>query len=96
MDDNEGQGQGFDETDRGALFKNNKKTSDRHPDYNGSVNAAGVEYWISAWINTARSGLKYMKLALTAKEEQIVRPEGEGIKPDLKKTAEITPDEIPF
>jgi hypothetical protein len=87
--------QGFDDTNKGALFKNQKKTTDRHPDYNGSVDVEGTEYWLSAWLNVAKSGMKYMKLALTKKEEQIVRPEGEGVKP-VMKTSEITPDEIPF
>jgi hypothetical protein len=36
----------------GQLFKNDKKESDRHPDYKGSIMVGGVEHWLSAWIKT--------------------------------------------
>ena len=31
----------------GALFKNDDKSNERHPDYKGSLNVNGVDYWIS-------------------------------------------------
>ena len=34
----------------GILFKNDRKTESKHPDYNGSITVDGVEYWLSAWI----------------------------------------------
>tara|TARA_R100000700_G_C3118623_1_gene108572 strand:+ start:114 stop:443 length:330 start_codon:yes stop_codon:yes gene_type:complete len=47
----------------GALFNNatNKKT-DKHPDYTGNCKVNGKEMNISAWINEAKSGNKYMSL----------------------------------
>ncbi len=36
----------------GSLFKNDRKTTDNHPDYNGSVMINGQEMWISAWIKS--------------------------------------------
>ena len=60
----------------GALFKNKKKDSDKHPDYTGIVMVGGVEYWISAWINTPKAGGdKYMSLNFNPKEQQ-VKPAG--------------------
>ena len=41
----------YDNTNRGALFRNDDKTDDKHADYRGSVNVEGTEYWINAWIN---------------------------------------------
>lgn len=39
----------FDNTNRGAIWGNNKKTSDTHPDWTGSLDVDGKQYWVSAW-----------------------------------------------
>jgi uncharacterized protein (DUF736 family) len=62
----------FDNTNSGALFKNDKKTKESQPDYKGNINVDGTEYWISAWIKTSRAGQKFMSLALTPKDERPV------------------------
>lgn len=41
--------QEFDNTNRGSIWKNDKKETDKHPDFTGSLNVEGVEYWVSAW-----------------------------------------------
>lgn len=53
----------YDNTNRGALFKNDKKSEDRDPDYRGNINIDGKEFWLDAWINTAKKdGRKFMSL----------------------------------
>jgi len=59
----------YDNTNSGALFKNDKKDTDKHPDYKGSVNVNGTEYWLSAWIKTSKQGTKFMSLSVKAKDE---------------------------
>lgn len=54
----------------GSLFRNEKKESDKHPDYNGSALIDGTEYWISAWLNESQSGKKYFKFSFKPKDEQ--------------------------
>ena len=54
--------------DSGVLFKNDKKETDQHPDYKGNAMIDGTEYWFSAWINTSKTGTKYMKLSFNKKE----------------------------
>ena len=50
--------------DTGVLFRNDKKESDNHPDYNGRIaDENGREHWLSAWINESKDGRKYMKLS---------------------------------
>lgn len=39
----------YDNDNRGAIWKNDRKESDRHPDFKGSAMVAGVEYWVSGW-----------------------------------------------
>lgn len=58
----------FDNTNRGVLFKNQKKTTDKHPDYNGSINVDGKEMWLSAWIKESKNGGKFMSLSVQDKE----------------------------
>ena len=60
----------YDNNNTGALFKNDKKQSDRHPDYNGSCEVNGVEMWMSAWLKTSNGGKKYMSLSFNPKEVQ--------------------------
>lgn len=48
----------------GALFKNNRKETDNHPDYNGKCQIDGVEYYINAWLNTSKQGMQYLSLSL--------------------------------
>ena len=53
----------------GALFKNDKKESDSHPDYKGSAMIDGSDYWVSGWINVSSTGTKYMKFSYSPKEQ---------------------------
>jgi len=39
----------YDNTNRGQLWGNDKKEKDTHPDFKGSINVEGKEYWLSAW-----------------------------------------------
>lgn len=39
----------YSNTNRGSIWKNDRKEKDTHPDFKGSLNVDGVEYWVSAW-----------------------------------------------
>lgn len=40
----------FDDTNRGSIWKNEKKRPDKKdPDFTGSLNVGGHDYWVSAW-----------------------------------------------
>lgn len=59
----------YDNNLTGVLFKNDRKEKETQPDYKGSSEIAGVEYWLSAWIKTGKNGNKFMSLAYTAKDQ---------------------------
>jgi hypothetical protein len=58
----------FDDTNRGALFKNDRKTEEKDADYSGTINFNGVECWLNAWIKTSKAGKKFMSLSVKPKE----------------------------
>lgn len=79
---------------RGFLFRNDRKDEDHHSDYNGSVNIEGEQYWINAWINTAKDGKKY--LALTFKPKESRARTGKPLKVVGGTDAADPSDLIPF
>ncbi len=94
----------YDNELRGALFKNDKKGNDKAPDYKGPAQIKGIEYDMSAWLRTARSGQKYMSVHFEAKGQS----SGGGAAPAPTETAPAPtaedfgmapgsdPDDIPF
>ena len=39
-----------------SLFKNDKKLTEKHPDYKGSIKINGVEHWFDAWLKEGKKG----------------------------------------
>jgi len=61
----------YDNELKGVLFRNEKRESEKHPNYKGSITIQGIEYWLSAWINEKKDGSgKYMSLKAQPKEER--------------------------
>jgi hypothetical protein len=62
----------YDNTNRGLLAKNDRKQSDSHPDYTGSININGVEYWLSGWVKVGQNGKlagqKFFSLSVKPKD----------------------------
>lgn len=48
----------YDNTNTGMLAKNDRKQKETHPDYRGTINIEGVEYWLSGWLKTGKEGGK--------------------------------------
>ena len=84
----------YDNTNRGALFKNDDKQSDKHPDYKGSINIDGVEYWLSSWIKTSKQGNKFMSLSVQPK--QAVKPAKQAPKQIQQDDPFDDGDPLPF
>lgn len=78
----------------GSLFKNDRKNTDKHPDYTGSIMVGGQEYWLSAWLKDGKNGKgKWMSLGLKAKDTPAP---GRQQPADNRSYAESLDDEIPF
>ena len=79
----------FDNNLRGVLFKNDKKETDKSPDYRGNCEIGGQEYWVSAWVKQGKSG-KFLSLSFTEKND---KPKKESKK--AEKVVEEDED-LPF
>lgn len=79
----------YDNTNTGALFKNDKEGNEKRPDYKGTVDVEGVIYNVSSWIRTSKGGMKFMSLVLEKKE-------GGSAKKAAPKQQSIEDEDIPF
>lgn len=82
----------------GSFFPNQRKQSEKHPDYNGSALIGGVEYWVSAWVKQGQRG-KWVSLSFTPKDAQ---DDGLAPQPAQSKSApspgldDFDDSDIPF
>ena len=53
----------YDNTNRGVLFTNDRKESDKHPDWKGRLNINGVDHWVDGWITQGARG-EFISLSL--------------------------------
>jgi uncharacterized protein (DUF736 family) len=78
----------------GAIFKNDKKTSDKAPDYKGKVNVNGKEMEISMWIKESQKGVKYFSASF--QEPFKKDSENKSYPNETKYTPKIEDDRLPF
>ena len=77
----------YDNTNRGVLFKNDRKSAENHPDYTGSyMDADGKEYFLDAWV---REGSKGKFFSIRTKEKQARKEAGSG-------SSDPFSDSVPF
>lgn len=65
----------YDNTNSGLMYRSDNRKSDKHPEFTGSINVDGVEYWLSAWVNEGKpggklEGKKYFSIKLNPKEKK--------------------------
>jgi len=82
----------YDNTNSGVLFKNDKKESEKHPDYTGKVNMGGKEMRLAAWIKQGQKG-KFMSLSLS---EFQVKEDAPKTIAEQKKEGSFNDDDLPF
>jgi uncharacterized protein (DUF736 family) len=72
----------YDNTNGGAIFPNDRKEKETHPDFRGTINVEGTEYWLKGWKKTSKTGTKFLSLALNPKEVEKPKEELTAIPSD--------------
>lgn len=73
----------------GALFKNDRKEKETHPDYRGELMIEGTLYEVAAWLKEGKKG-KFMSLSAKPKSTETAPPTKRG------QPAGMDDDSIPF
>jgi hypothetical protein len=81
----------YDNNNRGALWKNDKRTTEKHPQLRGTAEVNGVEYWVSAWTSNEGGKKPVVSLSFQAKEEQPSNP-----VPAVGSPEDDFDDDLPF
>jgi len=79
----------YDNTNRGSIWKNDNKDSEKHPDFKGSLNVNGQDFWVSAWKRKEGANPKSpaLSFSIQAKDESISQ---------VADTSQEPNDDIPF
>ena len=87
----------FDNTNKGSVWKNDKRASDRHPHFRGSINVEGKEYWLAIWKNDRKGNERapLMKVTVTPKD-QISEAQEKHSMAKANAYIEDLDDEMPF
>lgn len=78
----------YDNTNSGILARNENRKTDKHPEFTGTLNVDGREYWLSAWVNTGKPGGKmdgkrYFSIKVSPKEAKARPSLDDGYDDDL-------------
>lgn len=88
----------YDNTNRGILFQNDRKESDKHPDMKGSINVGGKEFRLSAWNKDTSKG-PAISISIQAKDDaKQGAAKAAAAKAEVAKSApaDFADDDIPF
>lgn len=87
----------YDNNLSGILTRNSRKSEDKHPDYQGSCEIDGRQFWLSAWIKEGKpdsklAGQKFFSMKFKEKEpEKAATPADAASMTEPTKTAPKTP-----
>ena len=64
----------YDNTNRGVLFVNREKKNEKSPDFSGSLDVGGVQYFLSAWKKVSKKGGSFLSVSVNKKGEIEQKP----------------------
>lgn len=83
----------YDNNNRGAIWKNEKKVTDRHPDYTGKAMIDGVDYYVSAWRRGPDDNPKAPALRFTVTPvADVMQKEMQKAQKELQKESSASDD----
>lgn len=99
----------YDNTNRGQIWKNDRKLQDTHADFTGSINVDGVEYFLDGWLRKEGAHPKAPAMSFSikrkntqpqqAQQQQQAAPPTQPTKQQAPQQAPVVDDDmgdIPF
>lgn len=88
----------YDNKNRGSIWRNEKKETDKHPDFTGSLNVDGKDYWVSAWKRRedASDRAPALSFQVKPKDGRPMDKVPDRARPALAGSRGDMDDEIPF
>ena len=80
----------YDNNNQGAIWKNEKRETDKHPHFKGDATVNGIEYWVSAWERDPNGNPKAPELKF-----RVTPKDAPKVPPKTKNDAPFN-DDIPF
>lgn len=81
----------YDNTNRGALFDNDKGDNPKRPDMTGSLNIEGTDYRLSVWKRQSKSGQEFLSISA-----EVAQKQNGAAAPAKQPQQQSLNDEIPF
>ena len=76
--------------DSGSLFRNQRRRTDKDPEFRGQCTVGGTGYWIAAWQNRDKNGNAYLRLRFTEQQQQDRPPPPRARDPSTKSAYPVT------
>ncbi len=87
----------YDNTNRGQIWPNRDKQKETHPDFKGTINVEGKEYWLSAWKKKPDANPKAPSLSFSIQAKDEAHQQGMAqVQEQLPSGGLDDPDSIPF
>ena len=81
----------YDNTNSGILSRNERKEQPNHPDFTGSINVNGADYWLNGWVKEKKDGSgKFFSLSVRPKDAAKAAPKAS------KTSFDDMPSDLPF
>lgn len=81
----------YDNTNKGILFTNDRKESEKHPDFTGKLDVNGKEYQLAAWNRTSKNGKNFLSVSISEPRQFDQRPESEQPQQQVSAWKRPTP-----
>ena len=80
----------YDQTNSGILSRNERKEQPNHPDFTGSLNVNGTDYWLNGWVKEKKDGSgKFFSLSVRPKDAAKAAPK-------VSTNFDDMPSDVPF
>jgi len=86
----------YDNTNRGQIWPNDRKETENHPDFTGSLNVDGKEFWVSAWKRKEGANPKAPSLSFSIKAKDDATRQSTGVAGAAETANGFEKDDIPF